>query len=105
MSESLDMSFIFMVFHWPQPGHGDVLAQSMREMGGALVGLPGCTAIEPPYLTDDGSCLVGISKWESRQAFFASGITLRPSDEIVEGEIRPRQRFFLEEAGAKAAGR
>jgi len=67
----------------------------MRE---ALAGMPGCLAVEPPYLTEDGACLVGISKWQSRQAFFASGITLRPPDEVVEGEIRPRQRFFLEEA-------
>ncbi|MCW2934915.1 MAG: hypothetical protein JWM19_5877 [Actinomycetia bacterium] len=93
------MSFIFMVLHWPEPGHRDALAQSMREMRDALSGLHGCTAVEPPYLTDDGTCLVGISKWESRQAFFASGLTLRPPDEIVEGETRPRQRLFLEEAG------
>jgi hypothetical protein len=98
------MSFIFMVFHWPEPGYGDVLGQSMRERRDALAGLRGCTAVEPPYLTDDGACLVGISKWESRQAFFASGITLRPPGEIAEGEIRPRQRFFLDEAEAEATG-
>jgi hypothetical protein len=68
----------------------------MSEMGGALASLPGCLAVAPPYLTEDGNCLVGISKWESRQAFFDSGITLRPSDEIVEGETRPRQRFLLD---------
>jgi hypothetical protein len=45
------MSFIFMVLHWPEPGHRDALAQSMREMRDALSGLPGCTAVEPPYLT------------------------------------------------------
>ena len=93
------MSFIFMVLHWPEPGHRDALAQSMREMGGALRGLPGCTAVEPPYLTDDGTCLAGISRWESRQAFIESGITLRPPGEVVEGETRPRQRLLLEEAG------
>jgi uncharacterized protein YndB with AHSA1/START domain len=53
-----------------------------------------------PGKTDDGTCLVGISKWESRQAFFASGLTLRPPDEIVEGETRPRQRLFLEEVAS-----
>ena len=92
------MSFIFMVLHWPEPGQREALARSMSEMRDALSGLPGCTAVEPPYLTDDGTCLVGISKWESRQAFFALGITLRSPDEIVAGETRPRQRFFLEEA-------
>jgi hypothetical protein len=97
------VSFIFMVFHWPEPGHRDALAGSMREMRDALTSLPGCIAVEPPYLTDDGTCLVGISKWESREAFFASGITLRPSDQIVEGELRPRQRFLLDEVDTSAA--
>ena len=93
------MSFIFLVLHWPQPDRRDALAQSMREMRNLLAAAPGCLAVEPPYLTDDGSCLVGISKWESREAFLGSGITLRPSNEVVEGETRPRQRFLLEEAG------
>jgi hypothetical protein len=56
------MSFVFMVFHWPEAGERDVLAHSMREMGGALAGLPGCISVEPPYLTEDGGWLVGISK-------------------------------------------
>jgi quinol monooxygenase YgiN len=92
------MSFVFMVFHWPEPGQRDALAQAMREMCEALAERPGCLAAEPPYLTEDDDCLVGISKWESRQAFLDSGITLRAAGEIVEGETRPRQRFFLQEA-------
>lgn len=87
-----------MVFHWPEEGNRDALARSMREMRDLLAGTPGCVSVEPPYLTEDGSCLVGISKWESRQAFLGSGITLRPPGEIVEGETRPRQRFLLDEA-------
>jgi hypothetical protein len=74
------------------------LAASMREMRDLLLAKPGCLEVEPPYLTEDGLCLVGISKWESKEAFLASGITLRPPDEIVEGETRPRERFFLLEA-------
>ncbi len=92
------MSFIFMVFHWPEPSHRETLAQEMREMRDLLLAKPGCEAVEPPYLIESEECLVGISKWESKQAFLASGITLRPPDEIVEGETRPRRRFFLLEA-------
>lgn len=92
------MSFVFMVFHWPEPGHRDTLAQSMDQMRELLLGTPGCLAVEPPYLTEDGDCLVGISKWESKDAFLAAEITLRPADEVVEGEMRPRERFFLHEA-------
>jgi len=92
------MSFVFMVLHWPEPGRGEALAAGMSEMRDLLLTTPGCVGVEPPYLTEDGGCLVGISKWESVDAFRASGITLRPSDEIVEGETRPRERFLLHEA-------
>lgn len=87
-----------MVLHWPEPGRRDELAASMREMRDLLLAKPGCLAVEPPYLTEDGDCLVGISKWESREAFDAAGIRPRPPGEIVEGETRPRERFFLHEA-------
>lgn len=87
---------MFMVFHWPQPGRREELAHSMLEMRELLASTPGCIGVEPPLLTEEGDCLIGISKWESRDAFFASGMTLRAPDEVVEGEIRPRERFFLE---------
>src|SRR6266550_1881766 len=77
--EEVFMSFVFMVLHWPEPGRGEALAAGMREMRDLLLAKPGCVGVEPPYLTEDGSCLVGISKWESADAFHASGITLRPS--------------------------
>lgn len=94
------MSFVFMVFHWPEPGRRESLAAAMRELREHLAGVAGCISVEPPYLTEDehGDCLVGISKWESEAAFRASGFRLRPPDEVVEGETRPRQRFLLNEA-------
>jgi Antibiotic biosynthesis monooxygenase len=94
------MSFIFMVLHWPESGRAATLAAGMREMAGLLLARPGCISVEPPYITADGSCLIGISKWESEEAFRSSGITLRPVEEIVEGETRPRERFLLHELAA-----
>jgi hypothetical protein len=92
------VSFVFMVFHWPEREQRDNLARSMRDMRDALLQTPGCLDVEPPYLVDhEGECLVGISKWESREAFLASGFVLRAPAEIVDGETRPRQRFLLEE--------
>jgi hypothetical protein len=86
-----------MVFHWPEPGRSGQLAASMREMRDALLAIPGCIGVEPPFLTeaDGAECLVGISKWESEDAF-RSSVELGAPDEILEGEMRPRQRFFLE---------
>jgi Antibiotic biosynthesis monooxygenase len=93
-----EVSFVFMVFHWPEPEHRDALAKSMLEMRNALQQTPGCIDVDPPYLVDhEGECLVGISKWDSREAFGASGLVLGAPDEIVEGETRPRQRFLLDE--------
>lgn len=90
-----------MVFHWPEPGRTNALAASMREMRDALLAIPGCVGVEPPFLTeaDGAECLVGISKWESEEAFLSSGFTLRAPDEVVEGETRPRQRYLLREHG------
>jgi hypothetical protein len=69
----------------------------MREMRDGLLAIPGCIGVEPPFLTeaDGAECLVGISKWESEDAF-RSSVELGAPDEILEGEMRPRQRFFLE---------
>ena len=87
-----------MVFHWPAAERREELADSMRGMGEAMLAVPGCLGVDPPYLADDGECLVGISRWESRQAFLASGITLGAADAVPEGETRPRQRFLMDEA-------
>jgi hypothetical protein len=43
----------------------------MREMRDALLAIAGCIGVEPPFLTEaeGAECLVGISKWESEEAF------------------------------------
>ena len=86
-----------MVFHYPRPDYRDELARRMLEMGAFLRGRPGCLEVGPPYLTEDGQCVVGISTWESREAFLAAGLTIGGSDQVFEGEIRPRERFYLTE--------
>ena len=68
-----------MVFHWPEPGGVERLAASMREFGDVLTGTPGLLSVEPPHVTEDGECLVGISKWESEEAFRAA-VTLRADE-------------------------
>jgi hypothetical protein len=94
--------FVFMVLHYPAPEHRDQLAQSMADMRAGMESRPGCLGIEPPLLTKDGTCLVGYSRWESEEAFWATGITLGPGDEIPDGEVRPRQRFLLHGHGERA---
>ena len=64
-------------------------------MGGRMQGQPGCLGVEPPLLSEDGTCLVGYSRWESKEAFLSTGIDLEALGETPSGELRPRLRYFL----------
>jgi hypothetical protein len=33
MTQRPEPGFVFMVFHYPEPGHAEALAEGMREMG------------------------------------------------------------------------
>ena len=92
------MSFIFMVLHYPTPAHRDELARAMNERRDLLASTSGCIQVDPAYVTADGDCLVGISKWESKDAFDRAGLMRGAPDWIPDGETRRRVRFFLHEA-------
>ena len=87
--------FVFLVLHYPAPENTEQLLRGMNDMRAGLQSLPGCLGVDPPLLTADGTCLVGYSRWESEEAFWATGITLGSADEVIEGELRPRQRLLL----------
>ena len=84
-----------MVFHYPASGHREQLLRGMREMAGVFAGKPGFIEAGP-WVEEGSDRVVGISVWESREAFFATGITFGGADEIPPGETQPRERFFLE---------
>ena len=67
----------------------------MAQMRGWMESQPGCLGVEPPLLTEDGTCLVGYSRWESKEALLATGIDLDALTATSPGEVRPRQRFSL----------
>jgi hypothetical protein len=56
---------------------------------------PGCLGMEPPLLTEDCTCLIGFSRWESKQAFLATGIDLGALGETPSSELLPRKPYFL----------
>ena len=91
------MSSIFMVFHWPEPGRAEAVADGMREMVVLLQETPGCVSVEPPYVAEDGACLVGISKWDRRKRSGLPGSRSAPRTRSSK-ERRDRERFFLREA-------
>ena len=89
------MTFIFMAVHYPEPGRVDEVYASMSGMAGAMAGTPGLIEIGP-WLDRDDARVVGLSRWESREAFEAampgSGV---PSDTVHEWEAQPREYLHL----------
>jgi len=41
-------------------------------------------------------------KWDSKERFLATRITMRPAEEVVEGETRPRERYCLHQVETPA---
>lgn len=87
--------FVFMTLHYPSAGSVEALAEGMAQMRGVMESQPGCLGVEPPLLTEDGTCLVGYSRWESKEALLATGIDVDSLSETPSTEVRPRQPYFL----------
>ncbi len=87
--------FVFMTLHYPSAEAVEALAEGMAQMRGWMESQPGCLGVEPPLLTEDGTCLVGYSRWESKEALLATGIDLDTLTETPSTELRPRQPYFL----------
>jgi heme-degrading monooxygenase HmoA len=89
------MSYIFIAVHYPEPARRDEIYASMVAMASSLTGVPGLLEVGP-WLEHDGERIVGVSRWESREAFDAampgSGI---PNDTVHDGETRPREYLHL----------
>jgi hypothetical protein len=89
------VAFVFMVLHYPAPETAQDLARAMAGMREWMEAQPGCLGVEPPLLSEDGSVLVGYSRWESKQALLDTGVRFGPPGEVPDGELRPRQRYLL----------
>ncbi len=87
--------FVFMTLHYPSADSVESFAEGMAQMRGWMESQPGCLGVEPPLLTEDGTCLVGFSRWENKEALLATGIDLDALAETPSSELRPRQPFFL----------
>lgn len=88
-----------MAVHYPVPGRADEVYASMLRMAESAARTPGLLEIGP-WREHDGDRVVGLSRWESRQAFEAampgSGV---PNEIVHDGERRPREYFHLESTG------
>lgn len=62
------MAFTFIAIHRPKPEHRDDVLRSMQRVGDVLSGSPGLVQIGL-WTEEDGNRVIGISVWESRDAF------------------------------------
>ncbi|MGI8688711.1 MAG: antibiotic biosynthesis monooxygenase [Thermomicrobiales bacterium] len=92
------MAFLFLSIHYPKPAHRDDVLRSMERVGETLRGAPGLLRIGP-WKEEKGSRIVGLSIWESREAFeralapFGAGAGDRSS-----WEERPAEEIFAEQS-------
>ena len=86
-----------MVIHHPKPEHRDDLTRSMVERAELMAATPVSSKPARGRLRDDER-IVGIARWESREAFLEA-VPLgfgAPTTEVHEWETRPREIFHLE---------
>jgi hypothetical protein len=67
-----------MSLHYPSADNVEALAEGMAQMRGWMESQLGCLGVGPPLLTQDGTHLVGYSRWESRKRFSRPASTLAP---------------------------
>jgi heme-degrading monooxygenase HmoA len=64
------MTYMFMVIHHPKPEHRDDLIHGMVERAELMATTPGFIEAGPWEIENDQR-IVGISRWESKEAFAA----------------------------------
>ena len=92
--------FIFYSIHYPHPEKEELLVQSMHEYGELMKKQPGNLFQAPyPFKDPEKGTLMGISIWESREAFQAALPTLqsaRQNSPAPEWESKPAEVYRLD---------
>jgi len=91
------MSYVFMAYHSPKPEHRQDLLKGIEEMRNSTAKHPGFIDAGP-WEEVGTERIVGISIWESREAFLAAtppGFG-EQNDTVHEWENQPRQRIHLQ---------
>ena len=92
--------FIFYSIHYPHPEKEELLVQSMHDYGELMKQQPGNVFQAPyPFKDSEKGTLMGISIWESRDAFQAALPTLRSARQdspSQEWESKPPEVYMLD---------
>jgi quinol monooxygenase YgiN len=89
--------FLFYAVHYPHPEKVELLIRSMREVGELIKKQPGLVLVDTFQDPDNGT-LLGVSLWESRDAFRAAMPALQDAFPPEDWEVKPREVHMLESA-------
>lgn len=90
--------FIFYSLHYPHPEKEEQFAENMRQFDELMKKQPGIVFVSPyPFKDPEKGALVGISIWESQEAFQAAIPALKgPKDySFLEWEVKPSELYLL----------
>ena len=94
--------FIFFSIHYPKPEKESLLVQSMHQFGELMNRQPGILFVAPyPFKDPERGTLMGVSIWESEQAFQAAVPALqkrRSEAPSGEWESKPPEVHMLHSA-------
>jgi len=95
--------FIFYSIHYPKPEAEHLVIDSMHDYGELMATQPGLLFIAPyPFKDEEAGTLMGVSIWESAEAFQSAMAALaparanRPSPE--QWERQPTEVFTMNSA-------
>lgn len=94
--------FIFYSIHYPTPGNEMRLAESMHNYGELMSKQPGIVFVAPyPFKDPEKGTLMGISIWESEEAFQAALPALQEARKNAPShnwESKPPEVYLLHSA-------
>ena len=89
--------FLFYAVHHPHPEKEELLIRSMRNFGELIKKQPGIMVVDT-FRDPDNGTLLGVSIWESRDAFQAVMPALQDAFPSEEWEVKPREVHMLDSA-------
>ena len=90
--------FIFYSVHYPQPDKEELFAENMRQFDELMKQQIGIVFVSPyPFKDPERGALVGISIWESQEAFQAAIPNLKETKDysFLEWEAKTSELYLL----------
>ena len=95
--EEAPAMFLFYAIHYPHPEKRELLIQRMHELGELIKKRPGLLFVNIFQDPENGT-LVGLTLWESQEAFQASWSIWEKDTPFPEWEVKPREIHLLPSA-------